>query len=168
MIHQIGGRVFLSLDIKTNGDSKANLFVVSSFSLSNSQELPSFSLGSSGFPALSALSRLSFSAKITVWKNPKFAWPNTSLWPVAQKRARTRKRGRPNRILHKNCHLLALVLGYYQFAFINRSVSKFETMPKILSLGPSTRQITTTNTNNNNKPDEFEQNRLRSSHLIRI
>ena len=88
------------------------------------------------------------------------------LCPIAQKRARTRKRDRPNQILHKIYYLLALVLGYYQFAFINRSVSKFETMPKILSLGPSTGRKTTTNTNNNNKPDEFEQNRLRSSHLI--
>ena len=85
---------------------------------------------------------------------------------LVEKRAKTRKRDRRNRILYKIWHPLALVLSYYQFAFINRSVSKFETMPKILSLGPSTRQKTTTNTNNNNKPDEFEQNRLRSSHLI--
>ena len=53
------------------------------------------------------------------------------LWPIAQKRATTRKRDRKNQILHKICHPLALVLGYYHFAFINRSVLKFTVMPEI-------------------------------------
>ena len=57
------------------------------------------------------------------------------LCPLAQKRARTRKRNRSNRILHKIYYLIVLVLGYYQFAFKNRSVSKFETMPKISMSG---------------------------------
>ena len=72
-------------------------------------------------------------------ENPEFVWPHATLCLIAPKRAKTRKRGRPNQILHKICYPLALVLGYYHFAFINKSVSYFGTMPKNLSLGPLSR-----------------------------
>ena len=68
-------------------------------------------------------------------ENPEIAWYDAMLCPIVQKRARTRKGDQSNWILHKIYYLLALVLGYYQFAFINRSVSKFETMPKISMSG---------------------------------
>ena len=91
-----------------------------------------FEGNSSGFSDANAM----FSVKMRHRKTPKLAQSDPILCPIAQKRAKTRKRARLNRILHKIWHPLALVLGYYQFAFRNRSVSKFETMPKILSLGP--------------------------------
>ena len=55
--------------------------------------------------------RLFFPRKITLRKNPKFPQSAPTLCPIAQKRATTRKRDRPYRILHKIWHLLTLVLG---------------------------------------------------------
>ena len=52
-----------------------------------------------------------FSAKNNASENPKFAQSAPTLCPIAQKRATTRKRDQPYRILHKIWHLLTLVLG---------------------------------------------------------
>ena len=66
--------------------------------------------GSSGFPASSAPTFV-FRENNGSKKTPKFAQSDAMLCPIAQKRAKTRKRDLCNRILHKICDLLALVLG---------------------------------------------------------